>query len=177
MPSSQPKRIAELPDGEPIAFVDQRYGGKSQPTDRQSGEEEGIFIPESTLDTLPSRIEIPISTDNHTAISILPTTNYLASVDTKTEGKLGSNSPSGSSKGSDTPISSSDNDEDWDEDEMTDSLHEIRVPTLPQAGQTHQASSLEHLINPMLTPMKRGLVDRLMNEFWAVFNQDNDAHR
>ena len=60
---------------------------------------------------------------------------------------------------------------------MTDSLHEIRVSTSLQARGPPQASNLEHLIKPLLSPIKQDLVDRMMNEFWAVFNQDNDLHR
>lgn len=178
MQSSQPEAIVKPPDSHSPAFADKRYGAIYQAGDRPSAEEENNLIPDFTPDILSkSMAEIPLSIDHPRSIDHLSTTKYPPPLQTNSGGKLGSNSPPGSSERSDTHTSSSDNDTDWEEDEMADSLHKVRASTLHQASQSPQSSNIEHLIKPILSPMKGELVDRMMNEFWAVFNQDNDLHR
>jgi hypothetical protein len=178
MQSSQPEVIINPLDSHSPVFTDNRYDARFQARDKSSAEEENNLILDFTPDILSkSKVKIPLSIDHPPSIDHLSTIKYPAPLETKPEVKLDPGSSPGSSDGSDSLTSASNNDTDWDEDEIADSLHKLRASTLPQASQPPQSSSIEHLVKPILSPMKRELVDRMMNEFWAVFNQDNDLHR
>jgi hypothetical protein len=77
------------------------------------------------------------------------------------------------SVGDDTNSSCSDVDTDWGEEEMIECLQGMNI-SAPHDHNTTCISSNEetrNLISSTLSPIKQNLVDRLMDEFWAILNQ------
>jgi hypothetical protein len=69
-----------------------------------------------------------------------------------------------------TNISSDYDDEtDWDEDELSPSPQDIDPGNLSDGGKAFEERNLP------LT--KRKLVEDLMKEFWAIFNQEEEGNR
>jgi hypothetical protein len=74
-----------------------------------------------------------------------------------------------------TLTSTADDDTDWGDDEMARSLKDLHFPEFSgfagdDLGSNKQAT--ENLTKPILAPLKEHLVDSLMKEFWAIFNQE-----
>lgn len=78
------------------------------------------------------------------------------------------------SSGSETCSWSSDNDTDWEDDE-SDHEHRIGTTVVIKGSNILEEQVLPNfLTKPVLSKMKQELVDRIMVEFWQIFNQEKD---
>jgi hypothetical protein len=87
---------------------------------------------------------------------------------------LETSSPCTSAKRIKSPLSRCEEDTDWDESDSNYSDRSGVLTTLDYARkyQDDDFSSAQAPVKPLLTPAKQRLVDRIMQEFWIIFNQD-----
>jgi hypothetical protein len=77
-----------------------------------------------------------------------------------------------SASGSETSSWSSDNDTEWEDDESDDEHRTIGTPVIIGGSNILAELELPSLVTrPVLSKMKQELVDRIMMEFWQIFNQ------
>jgi hypothetical protein len=88
--------------------------------------------------------------------------------------KLSSSPYADFSPGGDTPSSITDEDTDWSEDDINNSPQSSRVYYFSKTDQLDQGEIKETLVAPILSPFKKQLIDRIMKEFWVIFNQENE---
>ena len=73
---------------------------------------------------------------------------------------------------------SSDNDTDWGDDEPDDENRTIGAPVIIEGSNVLAEQELPNRVTrPVLSKMKQELVDRLMVEFWQIFNQEQEINR
>jgi hypothetical protein len=75
-----------------------------------------------------------------------------------------------------TLSSFTEDDTDWGEDEITGSLQDLHFAdfsAFSQEGLFSQDQMNETLMRPVFSPMKEELIDRIMKEFWAIFDQES----
>jgi len=75
-----------------------------------------------------------------------------------------------------TLSSFAEDDTDWGEDEITGSLQDLHFAdfsAFSQEGLFSQDQMNETLMRPVFSPMKEELIDRIMKEFWAMFDQES----
>ena len=78
------------------------------------------------------------------------------------------------SSGFDTLSSATDDDADWSEDDINNSPQSFHVDSFTNIGQLNEGEIKESLVAPMLSPFKKQLIDRIMDEFWIIFSQENE---
>jgi hypothetical protein len=88
--------------------------------------------------------------------------------------KLSSSQHADFSPGCDTSSSITDDDTDWDEDDTNNSPQSSHVYRFSRTDELDQEEIKETLVAPMLLPFKKQLIDRIMKEFWVIFNQESD---
>jgi len=74
-----------------------------------------------------------------------------------------------------TLSSFTEDDTDWGEDEIAGSLQDLHFAdfsAFSQEGLFSQDQMNETLIRPVFSPIKEELIDRIMKEFWAIFDLD-----
>jgi hypothetical protein len=76
--------------------------------------------------------------------------------------------------GSDSGCSISEYETDWEEDEITSSIQDIDLSSSLPGNKPFLDNGHGDLINQVLSPMKQALLDRMMAEFWIIFNQETD---
>jgi hypothetical protein len=85
-----------------------------------------------------------------------------------------------SSSRSNTLSSFTDDDSDWGDDEAYGSAHDLHFSSF-SAFSSKVALSQEQvkdsLTHPVFSPMKKELINRLMKEFWVIFNQENEVNQ
>jgi hypothetical protein len=88
-------------------------------------------------------------------------------------------SPQGESSSRNNTLSSlADDDTDWGEDELTGNIQDLHFPgfsAIARDGLLSQDQMEESLTRPIFSPMKQELIDRIMKEFWVIFNQETEA--
>jgi hypothetical protein len=75
-----------------------------------------------------------------------------------------------------TLSSFTEDDTDWGEDEIAGSLQDLHFTdfsAFSQEGLFSQDQVNETLMRPVFSPMKEELIDRIMKEFWAIFDQES----
>ncbi|PMD50679.1 uncharacterized protein K444DRAFT_274932 [Hyaloscypha bicolor E] len=75
-----------------------------------------------------------------------------------------------------TLSSFTEDDTDWGEDEITGSLQDLHFADFSAFSQESlfsQDQMNETLMRPVFSPMKEELIDRIMKEFWAIFDQES----
>jgi hypothetical protein len=75
-----------------------------------------------------------------------------------------------------TLSSFTEDDTDWGEDEITGSLQDLHFAdfsAFSQEGVFSQDQMNETLMRPVFSPMKEELIDRIMKEFWSIFDQES----
>jgi hypothetical protein len=75
---------------------------------------------------------------------------------------------------SDSGCSISEYETDWEEDEITSSIQDIDLSSSLPDNKASLNNSPGDLISQVLSPMKQALLDRMMAEFWIIFNQETD---
>jgi hypothetical protein len=88
--------------------------------------------------------------------------------------KLSSSQHADFSPGCDTPSSTTDDDTDWDEDDTNNSPQSSHIYRISRTDELDQEEIKESLVAPMLSPFKKQLIDRIMKEFWVIFNQESE---
>jgi hypothetical protein len=88
--------------------------------------------------------------------------------------KLSSNQHADFSPGCDTLPSTTDDDTNWDEDDNNNSPQSSHIYRFSRTNELDQEEIKETWVAPMLSPFKKQLIDRIMKEFWAVFNQESE---
>jgi hypothetical protein len=88
--------------------------------------------------------------------------------------KLSSSQHTDLSPGCDTPSSTTDDNTDWDEDDTNNSPQSSHVYRFSRTDELDQEEIKETLVAPMLLPFKEQLIDRIMKEFWFIFNQESE---
>jgi hypothetical protein len=84
----------------------------------------------------------------------------------------------GSSSRTNTLSSFTEDDTDWGEDEMTGSLRDFHFSgfsELSRESLSSQDQIKDTLTRRVFSPMQQQLIDRIMKEFWAIFDQERDA--
>jgi hypothetical protein len=79
-----------------------------------------------------------------------------------------------------TLSSITEDDTDWGDDEITGSLQDLHFPGFSAFSKEKSPSQdlmKESLTQPIFSPMKQALTDRIMKEFWDIFNQESEATR
>jgi hypothetical protein len=79
-----------------------------------------------------------------------------------------------------TLSSFTEDDTDWGEDESTGSLQDLHFADFSpfsQEGLISQDQMKETLMRPVFSPVREELVDRIMKEFWAIFDQESGTYR
>jgi len=72
---------------------------------------------------------------------------------------------------------SSDHDTDWGDDESDDEHRTIGTPLIIEGSNMLAEQELRNLVTkPVLSKMKQELVDRIMVEFWQIFNQGKEIN-
>jgi hypothetical protein len=64
---------------------------------------------------------------------------------------------------------------DWGEDEIINSVHDLDFSSFSSISQEDclsQARVEDSLTRPVFSPIKQALIDRIMKEFWIIFNQE-----
>jgi hypothetical protein len=87
------------------------------------------------------------------------------------------NSDSFSSR-TNTLSSFTEDDTDCGEDEITGSLRDFHFPGFSEfsrEGLSSQEQIKDALARRVFSPMQEQLIDRIMKEFWAIFDQERDA--
>jgi hypothetical protein len=79
------------------------------------------------------------------------------------------------SPGGDTLSSTTDDDTDWDEDDTNNSPQSSHIYRFSRTDELDQEEIKETLVAPMLSPFKKQLIDRIMKEFWVIFNQESET--
>lgn len=79
-----------------------------------------------------------------------------------------------SSTGGDSSSSVSEYETDSEEDESTSNPQDIDLSCFSKPSCSSPCINSEDVINQVLSPMKQALLDRMMSEFWVIFNQEND---
>jgi hypothetical protein len=67
---------------------------------------------------------------------------------------------------------------DWGEEEANNSGQEIYFSSFSSISQKDclsQAQVKDSLTQPVFSPMKLALIDRIMKEFWIIFNQETEG--
>jgi hypothetical protein len=75
-----------------------------------------------------------------------------------------------------TLSSFTEDDTDWGEDEIAGSLQDLHFTdfsAFSREGLFSQDQMNETLMRPVFSPMKEELIDRIMKEFWAIFDQES----
>jgi hypothetical protein len=83
-----------------------------------------------------------------------------------------------SSSRSNTLSSFTEDETDWGEDEVTNSVQDLDFSGFSSISQEHclsQARFKDSLTQPVFSPMKLALIDRIMKEFWIIFNQETES--
>jgi hypothetical protein len=83
-----------------------------------------------------------------------------------------------SSSRSNTLSSFTDDNSDWGEDEANGSVQDLYFPGFSAFSQKEvlsQEQVKDSLTRPVFSPMKQELIDRIMKEFWVIFNQESEA--
>jgi len=78
------------------------------------------------------------------------------------------------SLGDDTPSSISEDDTDWGEDDIRDSPQSSRLYNFLKDGDLDRGEVRRIIVTPKLSPFKNQLVDHMMEEFWLIFNKENE---
>lgn len=82
-----------------------------------------------------------------------------------------------SASGSETCSWASDSNTDWEDDEFDDENRTIGTSVITEGSNTLAEQELPNLITkPLLSKMKHELVDRIMVEFWQIFNQEKEIN-
>jgi hypothetical protein len=82
-----------------------------------------------------------------------------------------------SSSRSNTLSSFTEDDTDWGEDEIDGSVHDLHFSSFSAFSKEEVLSQevKDSLMRPVFSPMKQKLIDRIMKEFWVIFNQESEA--
>jgi hypothetical protein len=67
---------------------------------------------------------------------------------------------------------------DWGEDEFNNSVQDLDFSSFSSISQEDcfsQAQVKDTLTRPVFSPMKQALIDRIMKEFWIIFNQETEG--
>lgn len=67
---------------------------------------------------------------------------------------------------------------DWGEDEFNNSVQDLDFSNFSSISQEDcysQAQVKDTLTRPVFSPMKQALIDRIMKEFWIIFNQETEG--
>jgi hypothetical protein len=81
-----------------------------------------------------------------------------------------------SASGSETCSWPSDNDTDWGDDASDDEHRAIGTPIIIESSNVLVEQELPNITKPVLSKMKQELVDRIMVEFWQIFNQEKETN-
>jgi hypothetical protein len=86
-----------------------------------------------------------------------------------------------SSSRSNTLTSFTEEESDWGEDEITESLQDINfsdfsdLSAFARQGMSSDDQLEDTLTQRVFSPMQQQLIDRIMKEFWAIFDQEPEA--
>jgi hypothetical protein len=83
-----------------------------------------------------------------------------------------------SSSRSNTLSSFTEDETDWGEDEVINSVQDLDFSSFSSISQEDclsQARVKDSLTRPVFSPMKQALIDRIMKEFWIIFNQETEG--
>lgn len=79
-----------------------------------------------------------------------------------------------STTGSDSCSPLSDYETDLEEDEGTGTIPGVDLSSVPLSRVSSSDRACGDVISRILSPVKQELLDRMMTEFWVIFNQEND---
>ena len=88
--------------------------------------------------------------------------------------KLSSSQHADFSPGCDIFSWTTDDATDWDEDDTYNSPQSSHVYRFSRTDEFDPEEIKETLVAPMLSPFKKQLIDRIMKEFWVIFNQESE---
>ncbi|KAH6714387.1 hypothetical protein BKA61DRAFT_359194 [Leptodontidium sp. MPI-SDFR-AT-0119] len=85
--------------------------------------------------------------------------------------------PQENSRSPGTYSSYSDGETDWGSDGMTPSPQKVDICNFSESGKLSYSGEKKNPLDPILSPIKQSLVEGMMKEFWAIFNQENQVTR
>ena len=140
---------------------------------------------ENSLENYPSRDQSQVSStvlrqDNQTLTTCGTQDSRKLSSQTLDEKNATIPSVQGEyfSSRSNTWSSFTDDDTDWGEDDVTSSVQDLYFAGFSSYSKEDCLSQEEvkdNLTRPVISPMKQELIDRIMKEFWVIFNQESEA--
>ncbi|KAG4436548.1 hypothetical protein IFR05_007986 [Cadophora sp. M221] len=140
-----------------------------------NGQDAEVPLEETPLPQVPSAVQSKVIPTQSTRQLSLPLFDEKSTTN-RTPSDHGECS---SSKSRSTTLSSFTEDEsDWGEDDSTSSVQDMHFPGFSAFAKQDVLSPdqvKQSLTRPVFSPMKQELIDRIMNEFWVIFNQDSEA--